>query len=102
MNVDQGQGDEWGISGVERVRIEFGEDWAEGFTTGVEDGHFIKILTEEHSIKPPDHVDEGSGSVEMTRTLTGWTVELKWLYDRGNKEETTTLEVNDVSVQVLD
>lgn len=101
MSVDPGQGDEWGITGVQRVRVEFGEDWAEGFNTDVEDSHLIRVLTEDHSIESPDHV-EGSGSVEAKRSPTGWTVEMKWLYDRGNKEETVTFEVNDVSVQVLE
>ncbi|ERJ04580.1 hypothetical protein HLRTI_003458 [Halorhabdus tiamatea SARL4B] len=101
MSVDRGQGDEWGITGVQRVRVEFGEDWAEGFTTDIEEGCLIKILTEEHSIAPPDHV-ETPGSVKAKRTPKGWTVEVKWRYDRGNKEESVLFEVNDVSVQVLE
>ncbi|WP_256301715.1 hypothetical protein [Haloarchaeobius salinus] len=101
MSSNRIQGDEWGITGVQRVRVEFGEEWAEGFTTDVDDGRLIKILTEENSIEPPDHV-EGSGSVKARRTPTGWTVEVKWLYDRGNKEETLLFEVDDVSVQVLE
>jgi hypothetical protein len=101
MSVDRGQGDEWGITGVQKVHVDFDEDWAEGFTTDVEDGRLIKILTLEHSIEPPDHIDS-SGSIKAKRTPNGWTVEVKWLYDRGNKEETRHLEVHDVSVQVLD
>lgn len=101
MSVDRGQGDEWGITGVQKVHVDFGDDWAEGFTTDVEDRRLIKILTLEHSIEPPDHIDS-SGSIKAKRTPNGWTVEVKWLYDRGNKEETRHLEVNDVSVQVLD
>jgi diaminopimelate epimerase len=60
-----------------------------------------KILTEEHTIEPPDHVDS-SGSIKAKRTLNGWRVVAKWLYDRGNKEETKQFEVNNVSVQVLE
>jgi hypothetical protein len=101
MSVDHSQEDEWGITGVQKVRVDFGEDWAEGFTTDVEDGRLIKILTEEHTIEPPDHVDS-SCSIKAKRTPNGWRVVAKWLFDRGNKEETRQFEVNDVSVQVLD
>jgi hypothetical protein len=100
MSAGHEQRDEWGITGIQKVRIEFDENWAEGFNTDVVDGQRIKILNEKTSVEPPDHVGSSS-SVEAIRMQTGWIVDMKWLYDRGNKEETRSFEVDDVNVEVL-